>query len=87
MNRKQFSKEKAKMKKYMKYMKYSLFTGVLFSGMMLFTACTKDADSVDKAELYRKTYWWDWKVWELKLYKLRITKYINRYGCRFFENV
>ena len=47
MNRKQFSKEKAKMKK---YMKYSLFTGVLFSGMMLFTACTKDADSVDKAE-------------------------------------
>lgn len=44
-------------------------------------------DSVDKAELYRKTYWWDWKVWELKLYKLRITKYINRYGCRFFENV
>lgn len=44
-------------------------------------------DSTDKAELYRKTYWWDWKVWELKLYKLRITKYINRYGCRFFENV
>jgi hypothetical protein len=44
-------------------------------------------DSEDKPELYRKTYWWDWKVWELKLYKLRITKYINRYGCRFFENV
>lgn len=45
MNRTQFSNEKAKMKK------YSLFTSLLVSGMMLSTACTKDADSVDRAEM------------------------------------
>lgn len=48
MNRKQFSNEMAKMRK---YMKYSLFTSLLVSGIMLSTSCTRDVDSVDKAEI------------------------------------
>ncbi len=48
MNRMQFSNEKAKMKK---YMKYSLFTSLLVSGMILFTACTGDVVPVEKTEM------------------------------------
>lgn len=40
-------------------------------------------DSEDEPGYYRKTYWWDWKVWEVKIYKLRLTKYVNNYEGTF----